>query len=128
MVSSPLERAAQTASIIAEEVGYPHEEIVYDDALIERKSGKYSGMKHEEIVKEHFERTGERIEIRHSSKIWANDESAETEAEFCERLERWHADLVERHAGKRILVVAHGGNYRALNRYLRSLGHEEAFR
>lgn len=128
IVASPLERAAQTASIIASELGYPHEEIVYDDAIVERKSGKYTGMKHVDIVEEHFQRTGERIEVRHSSKIWANDESAETEAEFCARLERWHADLVERYAGKKILVVAHGGNFRALNRYLRALGHEEAFR
>lgn len=128
IVASPLERASQTASLIAEEVGYPHAEIVYDDAIVERKSGKYTGMFHHDIVEEHFQRTGERIEIRHSSKIWANDESAETEAEFCERLERWHADLVERYAGKKVLVVAHGGNFRALNRHLRALGHEEAFR
>lgn len=128
IVASPLERASQTASLIAEEVGYPHAEIVYDDAIIERKSGKYTGMFHHDIVEEHFQRTGERIEIRHSSKIWAYDESAETEVEFCERLERWHADLVERYAGKKILVVAHGGNFRALNRHLRSLDHEEAFR
>lgn len=128
IVSSPLERAAQTASIIAEEVGFAHTDIVFDDALVERKSGKYTGMKHLDIVEEHFQRTGERIEVRHSSKIWANDESAETEIEFCERLERWHADLIERYAGKKILVVAHGGNFRALNRYLRALNHEEAFR
>jgi isoleucyl-tRNA synthetase len=128
IVASPLERASETASIIAAEVGYPHAEIVYDDALVERKSGKYSGKFHSDIVEEHFRLTGERIEIRHSSKIWANDESAETIPDYVERHRLWHADLVERHKGKKILVVAHGGTFRAFNQVLRDLDHEEAFR
>lgn len=128
IVASPLERAMETASLIAAEIGYPHAEIVYDDALIERKSGKYSGRYHKEIVEEHERLTGERIEIRHSSRIWSRDESAETVADYVERHARLHADLVERYKGKKILVVAHGGTFRAFNQTLRDLDHEEAFR
>jgi len=56
IITSSLDRAMQTAEIIAEEIGHV-EKIILDDTIIERSAPKYSGKFHTDIVKEHFEKT-----------------------------------------------------------------------
>jgi len=43
IVSSPLKRASQTAEIIASEIGYPKDKIVYSDLFMERDYGSMQG-------------------------------------------------------------------------------------
>ncbi len=50
ILSSPLQRAADTASIISEVVGYPQSEIEYLDILKERDFGELAGKPFEEAL------------------------------------------------------------------------------
>src|SRR5438477_10877116 len=43
IVSSPLSRAAETARLIAEEIGYPEDRIELNPMLVERDYGAFSG-------------------------------------------------------------------------------------
>lgn len=105
--TSPLSRASETARIIAEATGYTGK-IEEVDALIERKSGKYSGKSHEEVISEHFESTGERIGLDQVRDICFGDCSIESEEQFCERVEKWIVSELSKYPDENILVVAHG--------------------
>ena len=43
IISSPMSRTTETAQIVAAEIGYPLENIVYDDRIVERDFGSFEG-------------------------------------------------------------------------------------
>ncbi|MGN6744061.1 MAG: histidine phosphatase family protein [Amnibacterium sp.] len=91
IVASPLSRAAETAEIIAAEVGLPGPELV--EALVERDYGAAEGL------------TGEELDRRFDG-VLAARESREA---VLERAKPALLALAERHPGRRLLVVSHGG-------------------
>jgi probable phosphoglycerate mutase len=91
IASSPLSRAAETARIIASEVGVPEVEIV--DALVERNYGEAEGL------------TGPEIDERFGGVVRAR----ETRQEVLERVRPALLALAGRHPDQRVLVVTHGG-------------------
>lgn len=91
VVSSPLSRAAETARIIAAEIGVPDVELV--DALVERNYGEAEGL------------TGPEIDARFGGVVHAR----ETREEVLARAKPALLALAERHPGQRVLVVSHGG-------------------
>ncbi len=95
--------------------------------LIERKSGKYSGMPLADIVEQHFQETGERVELSNAGSIYFGDASVESEAQFCERVGKWLQTELPKYADKRVLVVAHGGVFRAVTHYFEHIPYEIAF-
>src|SRR5690606_14158884 len=54
IVSSPLERALETAQIVAHEIGYPEESIITDDRLIERHFGQLEAQPYSRNHSEEF--------------------------------------------------------------------------
>ncbi|MDH2444447.1 histidine phosphatase family protein [Amnibacterium sp. CER49] len=91
IVASPLSRAAETARIIADEVGLPGVELV--DALVERNYGEAEGM------------TGPEIDARWGGRL----EAQESREQVLERVKPALLALAERHPDQRVLVVSHGG-------------------
>lgn len=91
VVASPLSRAADTARIIADELGLGGVELV--DDLVERDYGGAEGM------------TGEQIDARHGGVL----EARESREATVERVKPALLAIAERHPGQRVLVVSHGG-------------------
>ncbi len=123
---SPLLRAHETAQIVAREMGFTGE-LCLIDVLAERKSGKYSGMKHTDIVELHFQETGNRVEMKNSGSIYFGDNSIESELEFCARVQEWLQNELPKYADENVLIVAHGGVFRAATQYFENVPHKIAF-
>lgn len=96
IVSSPLQRAADTAGIIAATIGYPKSEIIYNNLFVEREMGELEGTPYDPHRAD-----------------FVGVEGAETNAQLVERLRRGFAFL-QRLKAENILVVAHGATGRAL--------------
>lgn len=98
IISSPLQRAYQTAVHIVNELGLDESEIVTNPEFRERSYGQAEGLT-----------TAER-EQQFPDGFWPDSESTK---EMNTRVAAALYDLVETHGGKRILIVAHGGWIRA---------------
>jgi uncharacterized phosphatase len=96
IISSPLDRAHETAVIIATEIGYPVDKIITSDLLLERNFGIMEGRDYEPNLN-----------------IDKNVPGAETIEEL---LERAHAAItwLRQQEADNILVVSHGAIGRAL--------------
>jgi uncharacterized phosphatase len=91
VVSSPLSRAADTARIIAAELGLGEPELV--EALVERDYGRAEGW------------TDDDIRDRMDGHLVARESREATVA----RVKPALLAIAERHPGQRVLVVSHGG-------------------
>ena len=91
IAASPLARAAETAEIIAQEVGLPGPELV--EALVERNYGDAEGL------------TGDEIDRRWGGELKAR----ESRESVLQRAVPALVALAERHQDGRVLVVTHGG-------------------
>jgi uncharacterized phosphatase len=91
VAASPLRRAAETARIIAAELGLPEPELV--DELVERNYGEGEGL------------TGQEIDARFGGVVQAR----ESREQVVERVRPALLALAERHPEGRVLVVSHGG-------------------
>lgn len=98
--SSDLQRAHETAAIVAEPHGLP---VVTDPGLREIDIGSWSGLTKSEIA-ERFP-DGDRP-------------GGETRAEHAERVLRAVERIARENAGHRILLLTHGGTMRALHGHL----------
>lgn len=104
--SSPLSRARQTAEIINEKHG---SKLVFDDRIKEVFGGPLQGECMKKWSKEKLDR------------VHVNPESfgAESIAHLCMRVEEFFKEI--ENSDKNILIVSHGGVYRALYRYLNKI-------
>jgi uncharacterized phosphatase len=93
VVSSPLSRAAETAAIIAAELGLP--EPVTDARLVERNYGEAEGMDIGDVDRRFPPGT--------------DPVGRETPKEVAERAMAALLDIAEAHPGESVIVVAHGG-------------------
>lgn len=98
IVTSPLERARETAALIAQEIGYPLAAITLDDRFTERTFGVLEGTPY----------TGSRQLDHH--------EGVETDAEILERA-REGLEYLKTLNHDNIVIVSHGAIGRAL-RYI----------
>ena len=105
IVSSPLERAHETAKHIADAIEYPHEKIILHDALIERNYGVLEGNKN-----------------LMTATRYLLDESSIDHYENIEKLEELQArinsalEYLKSLPHETVLVVGHGASGRALRR------------
>jgi probable phosphoglycerate mutase len=112
VVSSPLIRARDTAEIIAGEIGYDKNKIVFNDLLIERTFGYYESKPH-----------ALRAEHESSGKVEDVGESMpDLHARIKKALE-WIRTLKE----ETILVVSHGGVGRMVRIIDGELSHEDFY-
>ncbi len=104
--SSPLQRAKKTAEIINEKQNV---KVIIDERIKEINGGELQGKIRKEL--------SEDMELL----IHNNPESLgiETSAHLCERVESFFKEI--ENLDKNILIVAHGGVYRALYRYLNNI-------
>lgn len=101
VVSSPLQRAFETAVQIMDRLGFETNDIIIDPRLRERFFGDAEGISLNE------RRT------RWPDKVWPN---AETPELMDTRTGGAIHDIAAQHAGKRIVLVAHGGWIRSVLR------------
>lgn len=99
ILSSPLVRARTTAEIVACAIGYPKEEILIEEDLIERSFGEAEGS----TPKERAE--------KYPDKVYPDMETAEA---LCERARRVVDRCIGQYQDKTILLVAHGMIIKAL--------------
>jgi probable phosphoglycerate mutase len=105
--ASDLARARETAEILSERLGVP---VVLDERLRERGFGAWEGLTTPEIE--------ERFAADHAR--WrAGEGPGATDAEafeaFAERVGAFLDEVLGRHAGEEVLVVAHGGTIRVIH-------------
>ena len=99
--SSPLGRAKQSARLVARELGYPEERIVYDDALREVGWGEWEGRRSADL---RAERT-DRWSLRNADQWNFEPPGGESYAGARRRAAAW---LAEARGPGEIVVVSHG--------------------
>ena len=106
IVSSPLDRAVETARIVAVETGYPVAAVQTDERLHEIGVGKLTGQPDEGFVK------------GFAYLAAGTDPTAETPAQITSRVTAALKDLERSGADKTVLIVAHAGIGRTLRAIL----------
>ena len=96
--SSPFFRTKETALIIAENIGYPKEKIIFDSRLHEVSVGVLDG-KPDADYQAFF---GSREE-----KFWKKPEGGETHVDVKNRMTEFLYDINSKNEGKNILIVSH---------------------
>lgn len=120
IVTSDLQRAKETAGIIARELGLTIEEET--DLLRERKFGVWVGKTLDEILKEHP------ISVT-KGEFGLHQETppdGESPDAFLRRARTAYEHIAMRYAGKKVLVVCHGGMIRALLAVRNAMTYAEA--
>ncbi len=105
--SSDLERARETAEILAEELGA---EVHLDRRLRERGFGAWEGLTSDEIERRFAE--GHR---RWKAGEGFGAEDAEAFDAFAARVQAFLADALRLHPEETVLVIAHGGSIRVIH-------------
>ena len=111
--SSPLKRAAQTAEILAE-VNRQSFPLEFNEALREWNCGEIDGLKWADINARY-------IEVAKSfcfEQIDVQMPGGESGWEFQHRVENFVKECSERFAGKKVLLVAHGGVLQRIFRFV----------
>jgi len=103
--SSRLQRAKETAQIIADAIQHPHP-LLEDDRIREAGGGLTEGTTEEERVQ------------KWGSDWKLLDLGIETQEEVIARGKEFLTELVAKHSGKKILIVSHGGFIRKIIREL----------
>jgi alpha-ribazole phosphatase/probable phosphoglycerate mutase len=107
IVSSPLLRCAEFARELAERHNLP---LSFDDRLKEISWGVWEGSTKEDICKHDPDAL-----LRYWSNPYENiPEGAELISDFSKRVVDAWLDLLDQHAGKHVIVVAHAGVTRAI--------------
>jgi len=117
--TSDLSRAFETARIVGEEIGI---EPIPDRRLREIDLGGWSGLTRDEVIArypEEWKRWSDGKDIDHAG--------GESFGQFWERVREVINEIIERHRGETVLIVAHGGVTRILVSKVLGLGFREMF-
>ncbi len=109
ILSSHMKRAVETAKIIAKEIGIPYGS--GHDIFRERDLGTWTGQAIDDVLAKHAKGAPKGCKPAFLKKTPENGESFE---QFLERAKKAHDWLLKEYAGKKVLLVAHGGFNRAL--------------
>ena len=104
--SSDLSRSLETAEIVSERLGL---QVRVDPRLRERNFGSWEGLTGAEIERASPDAYGR---WRRGEGFGADD--AERHEAFAERIEAFLTDVLPRHPGETVLVIAHGGSIRVI--------------
>jgi alpha-ribazole phosphatase len=105
--SSDLARARETAEIVAGRLGL---DVRLDPRLRERGFGSWEGLTRSEIE----ERDAEALTRWRDGNGHGADDAEPYDA-FAERMRGFLEDVLARHPGERVLVIAHGGSIRVIH-------------
>lgn len=117
---SPRVRTRQTAEHIIAQLGY-EVEIVEDDRLIEQYAGKFDGLTHAEIKAMYG--VTETSDMR---RLYKEENGVENIEQFEARVLSTFNQIKAENEGKNVLIVAHAGTFRPINRHLNNLSKFEA--
>jgi probable phosphoglycerate mutase len=117
LISSDLGRAMQTARRIAE---LCHHDIVPDARFRERNFGAGEGLAYDEIDRRYPNAFSRVSEVDPDYVI----PGGESRRQFHERVAKAFESVVREHAGKTVVVVAHGGVLATFYRYVHDIGLE----
>lgn len=111
VLSSTMKRAEETAKILCKEL-----DLEYNGSapnFYERSYGEWSKKPIDEIMKKYAPKK----HVKGLSPSWlkATPKGGESWQQFVDRIRRAHDNLLKEYAGKKVLLVAHGGVLRALN-------------
>ena len=102
IVSSPFTRTRETAEIVADTIGIPREEIIFDERLQEVNPGVFDGKSWNEYHQYVHSNTGKNW---FTEKISGGESLQDVQKRTGESL----YELEEKYKGKNILIVTHGG-------------------
>lgn len=114
IISSPLSRACNTAKLFAKEIGYPEDEILIDNNLLERGFGVLEGGVDEQASKEY--QTDERLVEKY--------EGVEKLTTMQQRSDRYYEKLKSL-PEETILIVGHGAFGKAFHRSIAKIPYTE---
>lgn len=113
IVCSPMNRAHETAEIIAEQIGYDKSRIVTNEDFTERFMGVYSGVPH--------------AEYRKANEMGEPHPSLETTESMVKRVSNG-LEWLKGHEAQNIVVVSHGGIGRAIKAVDQGIHHSELYK
>ncbi|MBT4020988.1 class I tRNA ligase family protein, partial [Candidatus Peribacteria bacterium] len=121
VISSDLSRAAETAEIIAKELGIPHEQKL--EILRERDIGSWTGRIMKDVLDEHpsIAEEAHTVMLHHIS-----PEDAESVSSMFDRARKVCDFISEKYAGKKIIAVGHNGINRAIRVVSGEMSYKEA--
>jgi broad specificity phosphatase PhoE len=118
VVSSPLNRARNTARLVLSELGLDAAPVWEDSRLTEIRMGVWEGMPEQEV----FETYGDLVAVRRADPWTHSPPGGETYASVAERVGTW---LAEQSEDATILVVTHGVAGRILHGLYLGLDREQ---
>ncbi|HTE48371.1 MAG TPA: class I tRNA ligase family protein [Candidatus Paceibacterota bacterium] len=108
VISSPLDRAKETAIIICEQTGFPLDKIIYDGRVKEWEVSSIFEGKERKIFKKYYDQDY----LDNPFEILPDGESF---AQVIKRIGDFIYDLEKKYSGKNILIIGHQGATRALS-------------
>jgi len=113
-ISSPLERAKETAQIICEQTGFPLEKIIYDERVREQETSSFFEGKDKTIFNKYYDEDY----LNNPNEILPDGESF---AQVIKRIGHFIYELETKYSGKDILIIGHGNATDALSFVTRGL-------
>jgi probable phosphoglycerate mutase len=120
VISSPLGRAAQTASIVIEQLGLPPETIEYENSLMECSFGDWEGLTENEITTRFPQEWDARCSDRWNYPV----PGGESYADVHNRVSAWYTGKSFEGA---VIIVGHGLTLRVFRGIYLNLSAEEIF-
>lgn len=109
IVASPLQRAEHTATIIAEHIGFPTDQIVFDGRLKECRYGELEGLTWDEIEAK-YDVHREHMRAHYDFRPYGGESKQEVTDRVLALVHEWE----QKQIGKTILFIGHGGSGKIL--------------
>lgn len=123
IISSSKVRAKKTAELIAKEIWYDSE-IIEDNRLIEHRDGVFIWMTHKDIIEYAKKEYNLDLEIGASVKRFFKSwkyNKVEDVVDFDNRVLECYKEIEEKYKWKNVLIVAHSGTFRPINRFINDI-------
>ena len=127
IISSPIQRAKQTAGIVNDVLGI---ESIEDDRIREYDFGAWNGHNSEELFCDENKVYQEYRKLEHDEERWnfKFGGDGESRKEIEQRVRNFIEEVADKYKGKNILIVGHGGINAMFNRLIDNLSIKETFR
>ncbi len=122
IICSDLNRAIQTAEIIADKIGFDKSKIIKDSNLREKNFGDFEGLTRAEAIKKFPEFANDIYDLVDNHPEKAN---IETIPNFESRILRAFEEIKTKYQGNKVLIVTHGGVLRTLENKLKDRDYKD---
>ncbi|MFA6999567.1 MAG: class I tRNA ligase family protein [Candidatus Paceibacterota bacterium] len=117
IISSPFERARETTKIICEQIGFPLDQVIYNELEQEWEISSIFTGKSRDAFEEYYCK-------RYKDNPFEVLPNSESYAQVINRVGRFIYDLENKYSGKNILIVGHAGETSALNHVIQGFSFE----